>query len=108
VKIHEHLMELNKEHSCMNENYELLNYEIYYPGTFNLKLFNKVCYFVCIVLILYIDKVSTCHALLVYVDISVPACMHTKNTFPCPCYTRCGNKETGLLLLLISGHVDDE
>ena len=23
-------------------------------------------------------------------------------------YTRCGNKETGLLLLLISGHVDDE
>jgi len=22
--------------------------------------------------------------------------------------TRCGNKETGLLLLLISGHVDDE
>jgi len=22
-------------------------------------------------------------------------------------YTRCGNKETGLLLLLISGHVDD-
>jgi len=26
---------------------------------------------------------------------------------PCGC-TRCGNKETGLLLLLISGHVDDE
>jgi len=23
-------------------------------------------------------------------------------------YTRCGNKETGLLLLFISGHVDDE
>jgi len=23
-------------------------------------------------------------------------------------YTRCGNKETGLLSLLISGHVDDE
>ena len=23
-------------------------------------------------------------------------------------HTRCGNKETGLLLLLISGHVDDE
>jgi len=23
-------------------------------------------------------------------------------------YTKCGNKETGLLLLLISGHVDDE
>ena len=23
-------------------------------------------------------------------------------------FTRCGNKETGLLLLLISGHVDDE
>jgi len=22
--------------------------------------------------------------------------------------TRCGNKETGLILLLISGHVDDE
>jgi len=22
--------------------------------------------------------------------------------------TRCGNKETGLLLLLISGHIDDE
>jgi len=25
-----------------------------------------------------------------------------------PCNTWCGNKETGLLLLLISGHVDDE
>ena len=23
-------------------------------------------------------------------------------------YTRCGNKETGLLLLLISGHINDE
>jgi len=23
-------------------------------------------------------------------------------------HTRCGNKETGLILLLISGHVDDE
>jgi len=30
------------------------------------------------------------------------------STYPAPLYTRCGNKETGLLLLLISSHVDDE
>jgi hypothetical protein len=29
MKIHEHLMELNKERNCMNESYEVLNYEIY-------------------------------------------------------------------------------
>jgi hypothetical protein len=29
MKIHEQLTELNKEHNCMNESYELLNYETY-------------------------------------------------------------------------------
>jgi hypothetical protein len=30
---------------------------------------------------------------------------HPQEQFNC---TRCGNKESGLILLLISGHVDDE
>jgi len=28
MNIHEHLTELNKDHNCVNESYELLNYEI--------------------------------------------------------------------------------
>ena len=50
----------------------------------------------------------------IYFSIVFTAFVHTYiYIYICTVYihilcTRCGNKETGLLLLLISGHVDDE
>jgi hypothetical protein len=46
MKNHEHVKELNKEYNYVNETYELLNYELYQPSTFNLKLFTVVFYIV--------------------------------------------------------------
>ena len=54
-----------------------------------------VCTYVCMCVCIYVCYI--CMYICMYVCY---ICMYI--------CTRCGNKETGLLLLLISGHVDDE